>query len=149
VVVSSVAVAAACGRLWPVQTAPSPASPHDTYACALTEARGLGYRVTSDTVFAKRRDIEAYKELPGSARGPGVTEFTRKNVLVIRVEDASANSGSTMRVKAGTVSVQETRRGPTEVNEPATGAAAADADTLVAHCRKAAPDSVARTGAAS
>jgi hypothetical protein len=148
-VVSSVAVAA-CGRLWPVQTAPSPASPHDTYACALSQARGLGYRVTSDTAFAKRRDIEAYKDLPSSARGPGVTEFTRKNVLVVRVADAPASSGSTMRVKAGTVSVQETRRGPTEVNEPATGAVAADADTLVAHCRKgAAPDSATRTGVAS
>jgi hypothetical protein len=134
-VVSSVAIAAACGRLWPVQTAPSPATPHDTYECGLTQVRSLGYRVTSDTVFAKRRDIEAFKDLPASARGPGVTEFTRKNVLLIRVGDAG--SGSTMRVTAGVVSIQETRRGPTEVNEPVNGAVVADADTVVARCRNA------------
>lgn len=138
---AAAAVIAACGTLWPVVTAPSPAPPSDVFACAVAQTRKLGYKVVADSSDSTRRLLQATRELPQSEKGPDPTEISRQNVMSIRV--LGDGTGSTLRVQAGTVSRTETRRGPTDVTEPANGRVRADADSLLARCRTASPTSSA------
>lgn len=98
----------------------------------------MGYKVVVDTVHRDQRDVEASKVLPRSNAGANPNEYSRKDVLSIIVSGA-ADGTSTMRVVAGTVSVDENRRGPTDVNEPADANAISDADSLIARCGVANP----------
>lgn len=138
---AATAVIAACGTLWPVVTAPSPAPPSDVFACAVAQTRKLGYKVVADSSDSTRRLLHATRELRQSEKGPDPTEVSRQDVMSIRV--LSDGTGSTLRVQAGTLSKTQTRRGPTDVTEPANGRVRADADSLLAHCRTASPTSSA------
>jgi len=131
------AALAGCGHLWQVSTLPAAAPPRDVYACAIAQATRLGYKVVSDTAHREQRDLEASKAFEHP--GPETTEYSRKDLLSVIVTSKGSDSVSTMRVTAGSMSRQETRRGPTDVTEPATVDVRADADTVIARCRVAAP----------
>jgi hypothetical protein len=128
---------AACGHLWQTTTTPTPAPAPDVYACAVVQVTAMGYKVVSDTVHREQRDLEASKTLPRGSVGADPNEYDRKDVLSIIV--TGSGSGSTMRVVAGTVGIEENRRGPTDVDEPAGVNVLADADSVVARCRVASP----------
>ena len=136
-------VLGACGTLWPVVTAPSPAPPSDVFACAVAQARKLKYKVVADSSDSTRRLLQATRELPQSEKGPDPTEVSREDVMSIRV--LGDGTGSTLRVQAGTLSKTETRRGPTDVTDPANHGVRADADSLLARCRTASPPTSAAT----
>jgi hypothetical protein len=72
--------------------------------------------------------------------GPDVTEHSRRNVLAVAVSPAQSGQGSTLTVRAETISMQETRRGMTDVSVPASPTVRTDADTLLARCRNVAPN---------
>jgi hypothetical protein len=134
-----VIIVAGCGHLWQTSTTPVPASPSDVYACAIAQAKGMGYKVVVDTVHREQRDVEASKVLPRSSMGADPNEFSRKDVMSIIVSSASSDGHSTMRVVAGTVSTVQDRRGPTDVDEPAGVNVRSDADSLIARCGVANP----------
>jgi hypothetical protein len=98
----------------------------------------MGYKVVVDTAHRDQRDVEASKALPRSSMGANPNEYSRRDVLSIIVSDA-ADGKSSMRVVAGTISVDENRRGPTDINEPANANVVADADSLIARCGVANP----------
>jgi hypothetical protein len=131
-------VLAGCGHLWRTSTTPVPAPARDVSACAIAQATGMGYKVVVDTAHRDERDVEASKALPRSSMGANPNEYSRRDVLSIIVRDA-ADGKSTMRVVAGTISVDENRRGPTDINEPANANVVADADSLIARCGVANP----------
>jgi hypothetical protein len=120
-------------------------------ACAASQAKALGYRVLTDSGLLTRligstpragpRDsLTAEKTLPLGQLSSDVTEYSRKNVLVVSLIPNRSTGGSTMAIRAETVSVQQSRRGMTDQPVPATGAVRADADTLLAHCHNPAPN---------
>jgi hypothetical protein len=131
-------VLAGCGHLWQTSTRPVPAPARDVYACAIAQATGMGYKVVVDTVHRDQRDVEASKVLPRSNAGANPNEYSRKDVLSIIVSGA-ADGTSTMRVVAGTISIDENRRGPTDIDEPVDANAMSDADSLIARCGVANP----------
>jgi hypothetical protein len=99
----------------------------------------MGYKVVLDTVHREQRDLEASKTLPRSGVGADPNEYDRKDILSIIVTGAPSDAGSSMRVVAGTVGIEENRRGPTDVDEPAGVKVLADADSVIARCRVASP----------
>jgi hypothetical protein len=131
-------VLGACGHLWQTTTRPVPAPARDVSTCAIAQATGMGYKVVVDTVHRDQRDVEASKVLPRSNAGANPNEYSRKDVLSVIVSGA-ADGTSSMRVVAGTISIDENRRGPTDINEPADANAIADADSLIARCGVANP----------
>ena len=126
-----------CGQLSRVSTVPAPAPPRDVYACAVAQAIKLGYKAVGDTIHREQRDLEASKTLKHG--GPESTEYSRKDVLSVIVTSKGSDSVSTMHVTAASISTQETRRGPTDVTEPASVDVRADADSVIARCSVASP----------
>lgn len=98
----------------------------------------MGYKVVVDSVHRAQRDVEATKVLPRSNAGANPNEYSRRDVMSIIVSRAGDGSSS-MRVVAGTISIDENRRGPTDINEPADANVVADADSVVARCGVANP----------
>jgi hypothetical protein len=130
---------AGCGHLWQTSTTPVPAAPSDVYACAVAQAKGMGYKVVVDTVHRDQRDVEASKVLPRSSMGADPNEFSRKDVMSIIVSSAGTDGKSAMRVVAGTVATIQDRRGPTDVDQPVGVNVRSDADSLIARCGVANP----------
>jgi hypothetical protein len=128
----------ACGHLWQTSTTPVPAAARDVSACAIAQSTSMGYKVVVDSVHRAQRDVEATKVLPRSNAGANPNEYSRRDVMSIIVSRAG-DGNSSMRVTAGTISIDENRRGPTDINEPADANVIADADSLVARCRVANP----------
>jgi len=126
-----------CASLWTTATAAVPARPADAFSCVVSQARQMGYHVAPDSSHA---EVQAEKILPLGEMGPDAAEYTRKNVLAVAVHPARSNGGSTLVVRAETISVQQTRRGLTDVAVPASGAVRQDADALVARCQHAVPN---------
>jgi hypothetical protein len=129
---------AGCGHLWQTTTRPVPAPARDVSACAIAQATSMGYKVVVDTVHREQRDVEATKGLSQKAQGADALEFTRRDVISIILSGAG-DGQSSMRVVAGTISIEETRRGPTDTHEPASYDVLADADSLIARCGVANP----------
>jgi hypothetical protein len=115
----------------------SAATPTDSFACAAAQAKQVGYQLTPDRA---RREFEADKTLPLRDLGPDMTEHSRRNVLVVVVSPTQSGQGSTLTVRAETISMQESRRGMTDVSMPASPTVRTDADTLLARCRNVAPN---------
>jgi hypothetical protein len=145
------ALSVGCGSFWPTSQAAFTAAPADVLACAASQAKALGYRVLTDSGLLTRligsapragpRDsLTAEKTLPLGQLSSDVTEYSRKNVLVVTLPPNRSTDGSTMVIRAETVSIQESRRGMTDIPVPATGAVRTDADTLLAHCHNPAPN---------
>jgi hypothetical protein len=131
-------VLAACGHLWQTSTTPVPAPARDVSVCAIAQATAMGYKVVVDTVHRDQRDVEATKVLPRSNAGANPNEYSRRDVMSI-ILSGTTDGKSSLRVTAGTISIDENRRGPTDVNEPADANVIADADSLVARCGVANP----------
>ena len=138
VLTATAMLVAGCGHLWQTTTRPVPASARDVSACAIAQATGMGYKVVVDTVHREQRDVEATKVLSQKAQGADPLEYNRRDVLSIILSGAG-DGQSSMRVVAGTLSIEENRRGPTDVHEPASYNVLADADSLIARCGVANP----------
>lgn len=128
---------AACASLWPTSHAVVPAPPSDVLACAASQAKALGYRVLPDTTHGT---LTAEKTLPQRDLSADVTEYSRKNVLQVSFAKQGADA-TLLDVQSQTISIQESRRGMTDVPVSALADVRADADTLLARCRQAAPSS--------
>jgi hypothetical protein len=126
---------AACVSLWPTSRATVAGAPPDVVACATAQAKQLGYHVGPDTTHGS---LTAEKTLPFRDLGPDVTEYSRRDVLAVSLRPST--SGSLMTIEAETISVQESRRGMVDVPVTASAEVRADADTLLARCRHAAPN---------
>ena len=131
------AALAGCGRLWPVSTTPTPAAPRDVFACAAAQATTLGYKVVVDTVHRGERALQATKVLGRRELGPDPNEYSRRDQMSISV--IRTDNGSVLRVTAGTLAIEEGRRGPTDIDEPASVDVIAAADTVIARCRVSSP----------
>jgi hypothetical protein len=103
--------------------------------CAAATARQMGYKVVVDSSHGQ---VTADKSLELADLGPDPTEYNRKNELAMST--TSSGSGTTLKIVAKSIAVNNSRRGYTDVAQPASPAVIADRDTLVARCRSLAPN---------
>jgi hypothetical protein len=124
----------ACVSLWPTSHATVPAAPADVLACAAVQAKQLGYHVGPDTTHGS---LTAEKARPFKYHGPDVTESSRQDVLALTLRPAHSSGGSIVTIEAESM---EGRRGMAPAAITASAEVRADADTLLNHCRHAAPN---------
>jgi hypothetical protein len=125
----------ACVSLWPASRVTVSATPADVLACASAQAKQLGYHVGPDTTHGS---LTAKRTLPSKDLGPDVTEYSRQDVLAVSARPVRATGGSTVTIQAETISVQG--RGIADAPITASLEVRADADTVLARCRHAAPN---------
>jgi hypothetical protein len=126
-----------CVSLWQTTRTTVAGAPADVFACAATQAKQLGYHILPDSTHGT---LTAEKTFGFNDRGPDVTEYARKDVLALSPHGDPSGHGSTVTIRAETITVQQDRRGSSEVPVTASQAVRADADTLLARCRQAAPN---------
>jgi hypothetical protein len=120
---------AACGHsLWPTVGAVSPAPVSDTYLCADSASKALGYRP-----FQAKPAEGFLRTRKGTTAGLS-TVFDQVAYDQLRIEIAAEGTGSALKVTAESYIEQVSRRGREETERPAREEVIADARAVLQGC---------------
>ena len=121
-----------CASYWPTLNVNSSARPADAFSCASSEIKALGYSV----VLLDNKDeiLEARKITRDAGQGMRYNELRRYDMLSLKVDEGRDGNGSTLKVRASTVTDLWTRRGVTQEGEPASAQVQRDARAVLDKC---------------
>jgi len=125
-----VAALAACATLWPKKSVETTTAPLDVLMCAAAHGQDLRYKINYLDSARLRLTLRKPSRAPTSAEADAL-----RNTDQIELWLAPTPSGGTRAtVRAGTIFAEETKRGPTDSDVPASPGVRADADTILARC---------------
>ncbi|HET7042569.1 MAG TPA: hypothetical protein VFI13_11140 [Gemmatimonadales bacterium] len=120
---------AACGHpLWPTMGAVSPVAVSETYQCADSVAKSLGYKQF------QAKPAEGFLRTRRGVTAGLANVFDQVAYDQLRIEVSASGAGSALKVTAESYVEQVSRRGREETERPARDEVIADARTEVEVC---------------
>ena len=124
---------AACATLWPKKTVETTTAPLDVLMCAAAHGQDLRYKINYLDSARLRLTLRKPSRAPTSAEADALRNIDQIELWLAPV----ASGGSRATIQVGTIFEEETKRGPTDSDIPASAGARADADTLLVRCATA------------